>query len=396
MVVTGSEWTPLTLGKLIPALDPDDPSSAASQLVSQVNSLSDDITNGLGRVQNITNSVSRGLSAVSELSEQIKGIQGEIDNLIGNASNTGVYAHLLGLNPVFSATQPNDIINELRSIFFVEVNDINRPVFKGTTGAVGGVLIIFTAPNVEQMITTVRRLGFIFSIFRAAAEQFGEVLEAFESDEFPNPFDQFINDLSDLNEDVLGLQGFSITPAPFERLFDDASDVGGLDPKTPDSVNYDTWFALRVTDLVPQLDPLREGSAAKAIVDVERSLVGGVTGLLDETTGLANGLTPITNALNDANAQLNNISSEIVGLVESVGRTGIYIHTLGFDGSIQNTEEFVSAAGRALIDIEDPNRPRAVGEMAALAGGVIVFGAPNPVGLGQKFGSIGSIFTGIF
>ena len=68
---------------------------------------------------------------------------------------------------------------------------------------------------------------------------------------------------------------------------------------------------------------------------------------------------------------------------------------LGLDGSLSNTAELGSAAGRSLLDVTDTDRPKASGGSQAFAGLLLVWGAANPAGLGQKFDNIGSVFGGL-
>lgn len=391
MVVTGDKWVELSLGKLIPALDPDDPASAASRLVSKINDLSNQVKDGVGKVESIVDKVAQTIGTVNQLNTEIKSLQNEIDNLIGNASNTGIYAHALGINPVFSVTQPTEIVNELRRYYFVDTADLNRPVFEGTTAFVGGMLLLFLAPNPEAVIKMIKRLGVVFSIFEAAAETLSSPDE--NQPDFigtiTNPFGQFSDDINDCVNFAKQREQYSLVKLPDDKVFDRT-----IYKQDPDETNYNTWFALRLGELIPQLDPLRAGSAAATIMDAERSLVNGMTGATDELLAYSRGLTPFTNALNDINTQLAKLSTNVIDLVQSIGRTGLYSHLLGMDGSLHNNQEFVDAAGRAMIDITDPNRPTPEGEMTFYIGLVMMFGAPNPLGLKSKFKNIGMVMKG--
>jgi len=372
-------------------LDPDDPSSAANRLVGKISDLSGQVKEGFGKVEAIVDKVGQMIGTVNELNNQIKGIQNEIDNLIGNASNTGVYAHLLGVNPVFSVTQPTEIINELRRYYFVDTEDLNRPVFQGVTGYVGGILMIALAPNPEAVVQMIKRLGVVFSLFNAVAETLTAPDES-QPDfigTITDPFGQFADNIGDI-------VGFTKQRQQYEIVKKPDADVFGrtIYDQAPTGENYNTWFALRLAELIPQLDPLRAGSAAATIMDAERSLVNGMTGATDEILAYSRGLTPFTNALNDINTQLAKLSTDIIDLVQSVGRTGLYLHLLGMDGSLHNNEEFVNAAGRALLDITDSGRPTPDGGMTFFIGMVMMFGAPNPLGLKGQFTSIGSVMKG--
>lgn len=400
MTVSGSDWIELTLGSLIPDLDPDDPDSAANRLVKNIKDISDDISSSIGKVENLTSSVSNAVRRVGEIGQELETLQNSIDELVGNAANTGVFFHVLGLNPIFSATQPTDIINELRSIFFVETEDPNRPQFVGETAAVGGILLLVIAPSINEMIDSITRLGVIFPNFREAVSTFQAAAEPIP-DLISNSADALRGDINDVGVDFASLgqfiNGRIFNPAAFTDLFaqQGVEAAGSLLDQDPNTENFDTWFALRVTDLIPALDPTLEGSPAKALIDAERSLFGGASALLQQANVFAAGIDQLTRTVNSANVELQSLASSVTDLVESLSQTGLFIHTIGLDGSISNNEEFVDACGRALLDLDDPNRPRATGQMSAFAGGVILFGAPNPAGLTQQFDSLGAVFQGM-
>jgi uncharacterized protein YoxC len=397
MTVSGARWQKLTLGKLIPALDPDDPSSLASKIVKETDRISGQITTNVSKVENITRSVSDTLKTVSALGNQIAELQKSIDELIGNAVNTGVYMHLLGLNPIFSDTQPLDVINELRSVFFQELDDNNRPQFRGSTAFVGGVLLIITAPNINEMIASVQRLAIVFPAFKNAIGTI--TTEATEvKDLVINPFNDLKTDISQLASKFTEFNRFAVTGKAFTDLFGQATDPFALttNPEgTASTPAYDRWFALRVSDLIPDLNPNLPGSAASIVVGAERDIVNGGIGLLQQAEGLSNGVNQLANAVNLANRQLQKLATNVTELVTSLGNTGLYIHTIGLDGSVTNSQEFVDACGRSLLDLTDKDRPRAAGEMMAFAGMVVVFGAANPLGLSTQFASIGGVFGGL-
>jgi len=391
MTITGANWQKLTLGSLIPALDPEKEGSAASKVIKETERLSGQVKESLGKVENLTRTVSATLKTIGDVGDQINLLQKEIENLIGNAVNTGVFMHVLGLNPVFSDTQPTDVINELRDIFFVETDDPNRPVFKGDTASVGGVLLIITAPNVEEMINTVKRLAVIFPVFQQAVNTL--IQEGIEvGDLIVNPFQQLKTDIDKFKEDFAKFDQFGISGKPFIDLFDRVANPADL-VTNPD--NYDRWFALRVSDMIPALNPNIPGSPASIVVAAERDIVGGAAALLKQADGLASGVDQLAGAINFTNRRLQQLATNVTELVTSLGNTGVFTHTVGLDGSISNSNEFVDACSRALIDISDANRPRAAGQMTAFAGMVIVFGAVNPLGLGSQFKSIGTVFGGL-
>jgi methyl-accepting chemotaxis protein len=391
MVVTGSSWQKLTLGSLIPALDPDKEGSVASKVIKETERLSSQVKDSLGKVENLTRSVSSTLKTVGDLGKQIDQLQKEIENLIGNAVNTGVFMHVLGLNPIFSDTQPTDVTNELRSIFFVETDDPNRPVFKGDTASVGGILLIITAPNVNEMIDAVKRLAIIFPVFERALNTLSQQIVK-TGDLIVSPFAKLKADIDKFQADFDKFDQFGISAKPFTDLFDRVKDPGAL---VTDPNNFDRWFALRVSDLIPALNPNIPGSPASIVVAAERDIVGGAASLLKQADGLASGVDQLSGAINTTNRQLQKLATNVTELVTSLGNTGIYIHTVGLDGSISNSQEFVSACGNALTDLSDKDRPRAAGQMTAFAGMVIVFGAANPLGLGTQFKSIGTVFGGL-
>jgi len=391
MVVTGANWQKLTLGSLIPALDPDKEGSAANKVIKETARLSGQVKESLGKVENLTRTVSATLKTIGDVGKQVDRLQKEIENLIGNAVNTGVFMHVLGLNPIFSDTQPLDVVNELRDIFFVETDDPNRPVFKGDTASVGGILLIITAPNVEEMINAVKRLAVIFPVFQRAVNTLAQE-GAKVGDLIVNPFQQLKTDIDKFKEDFAKFDQFGISEKPFVDLFDRVKNPADL-VRNPD--NYDRWFALRVSDMMPALNPNIPGSPASIIVAAERDIVGGAGALLKQADGLASGVNQLAGAINFTNRQLQRLATNVTELVTSLGNTGIYTHTIGLDGSISNSQEFVDTCSRALIDLSDANRPRAAGKMAAFAGMVIVFGAANPLGLGSQFKSIGTVFGGL-
>lgn len=417
MTVTGSSWQSLTLGQLIPTLDPDREGSAANRMNCEISRISGEIDANLQKVTNLTSSVSNTLNTVKELGDSIANLQNDIEDLITNALNTGVFMHTLGLNPIFSLRSSQEIFNEVLETFTPQttrlagpdgefgteddiVTDIdpNRPVFKGDgLAVVGGILLLISAPNIQEMLAAVERLGAVFPVFRSALESIaGETEEA--ADIFDENFiDPIVNEQNDLNKTFANLQATDLTSTqPFvdlvDQFVDNANDVefNGYDTSL-----YDKWFALRLTDLVPALDPTIDNSPAKLIVDAERALVGGGASLLQQAGGLADSVNQLTQAVNFLNRSLQNLATDVQDLVSAVGQTGLFVHTIGLDGSVTNSRQFTDAVKRSLFDSTDSNRPRATGEMSAFFGLEIVFGAANPLGLKSQFKTIGSVFGGL-
>jgi len=397
MTVTGANWQSLTLGKLMPDLDPDKEGSAASRLNTVVSDISKEVDKNLKKVTNLTGAVSDTLNTVGKLGDEIGILQSQIEDLITNALNTGVFMHTLGLNPIFSATSPGSIVSEIARTF-ADTSDPNRPVFKGEgLAVVGGVLMLISAPNVKEMIVAVQNLAVVFPVFASAVESLVKEVETTANIFDKNFMDPISSSLSGLDSSFSNLQNVDlVSTKPFSDLFSqfssNANDVkfDGFNTRL-----FNKWFALRLTDLVPALDPRIAGSPAKAIVDAERALVGGGASLLQQAHGLANGVQQLTEAVNFLNQRLQQVATEVQDLVRAVSQTGLYVHTIGLDGTVTNSQQFIDACSRALHDITDKNRPKASGQMQAFAGMEIVFGAANPLGLQSQFKTIGTVFGGL-
>lgn len=397
MTVTGSSWQTVTLGQLIPTLDPDREGSAANRINCEIGRISEAIDSNLAKVTNLTSAVSNTLNTVKELGDSIAQLQNDIEDLITNALNTGIFMHTLGLNPIFSLRSPQEIFDEVLRTFQV-TDDPNKPVFKGDgLAVVGGVIILVSAPNAQEMLAAVERLGAVFPVFRSALESIGgeaaEVADIFDE----NFIDPIVNEQNDLNKTFQNLQATDlVSAAPFNSLVDQFVDnANDVEFNGFDTALFDKWFALRLTDLVPALDPTIENSPAKLIVDAERALVGGGASLLQQAGGLADSVNELTQAVNFLNRRLQNLASDVQDLVSAISQTGMFVHTIGLDGTVTNDRQFTDAVARALRDTTDPNRPRATGNMSAFFGLEIVFGAANPLGLKSQFKTIGSVFGGL-
>ena len=266
MTITGSDWQKITLGTLIPTLDPDDEDSAAFRLVREVDRIKGQIDDGMDTMESIVSQVSTTINKSKELADEIAILQNEIENLVGNAVNTGVYAHTLGLNAIFSATQPEQIVTEIRRTLN-DTSDPNRPQFRGDTALVGGLILLISVPNVQDMLAAIQRLSVVFPIFNGVVEAFtaeGEAIADVFTEDFLNPIGlelgQLGNDFRTLEDQTLA------TAQPFVDLFTQASnDVGEFNGF--DTTAFQKWFALRVSDLIPALNPEHEGSPAKALID---------------------------------------------------------------------------------------------------------------------------------
>ena len=397
MSVTGANWQSITLGKLIPALDPNQPGSAANRLNCEIDKIAGKIDDNLKKVTNLTDAVAGTLDTVGRLGDEIGILQTQIEDLITNAINTGVFMHTLGLNPIFSLSSPGAITSEIARTFS-DTSDPNMPVFKGKgLAVVGGVLMLVSAPNVKEMVVAVQNLAVIFPVFKASVESIKKEAEK-TADIFKSDFMKPINEsLADLDVTFSGLEGVDLVSAkPFAGLVDQfVSNANAVKFDGFETRAFNKWFALRLSDLMPALDPSVLGSPAEVIVNAERALVGGGASLLQQAHGLANGVKSLTAAVNDLNQRLQKVATEIQDLVTAVSQTGLYIHTIGLDGTVTNSEEFIGACGRALVDPTDSNRPKAAGQMQAFAGMEIVFGAANPLGLQSQFKIIGNVFSGL-
>lgn len=397
MVVTGSSWQSVTLGQLIPTLDPNREGSAANRINCEVERISSAIDANLKKVTNLTDAVGNTLRNVKDLGDAIAELQNQIEDLITNALNTGVFMHTLGLNPIFSLRSPNEIAQEVRDTFAV-VDDPNKPVFKGNgLAVVGGIIMLISAPNAQEMLAAVERLGAVFPVFRSAIEsiagEVGEAIDIFDE----NFVDPIVNEQNDLNQTFSSLQATDLVSAqPFTNLVDQFVDnANEVEFNGFDTSLFDKWFALRLTDLIPALDPTIENSPAKLIVDAERALVGGGASLLQQAGGLADSINELTQAVNFLNRRLQKLAGDVQDLVGAVSQTGMFIHTIGLDGTVTNSQQFTDAVTRALSDTTDANRPRASGNMLAFFGLEIVFGAANPLGLKGQFDTIGKVFGGL-
>jgi len=154
-------------------------------------------------------------------------------------------------------------------------------------------------------------------------------------------------------------------------------------------------MALRISQMIPALDPNLPNSPANIIANTERTLVSGAASLLQQVEGFVKATNQLRIAINAANRSLYEIGTMVSDLVDSTSRTGVYVHMIGLDGTIHSTDELNSAAGRALLDTTDPNRPTASGENTFFAGCIVVFGSASPGGFAKKLDSIKSIFGGL-
>jgi len=401
MAVTGGKWQKLTLGKLIPNLDPDKEGSAAHRINCEIGKITAEIDNNLNKVTNVIDSVSNTLKTVGDLGDQLAELQNQIEDLITNTMNTGVFMHTIGLNPIFSLTSPGAIAQAIAQ-HWADTDDPSRPVFKGDNlASIGGILVLVSAPSVPEMKAAIERLGTIFPVFKVAIEGIvddaGDVADVF-TDDFLDPITTEFGALEN-TWDALKQTNLSLKQ-PFTDLYDQAAyDMSVSDFEGWDSgeafVGLSKWYALRLSDLIPALDVDVENSPAKLIVDAERSLVNGGAALLQQVGNLSNSLTGLTEAVNFLNRRLQKLASDTQDLVRAVSQTGLYVHTIGLDGSVHNSQEFVDTCNRALHDVQDSDRPRAAGQMQAFAGMQIVFGAANPMGLSAQFKTIGNVFGGL-
>jgi hypothetical protein len=340
MTVTGSNWQTLTLGKLIPALDPDKEGSLASRMNCEISKIQSALDDNLTKATNLIDSAANVLKSVGDLGNQVSILQNEIENLITNAVNTGVYMHTLGLNPIFSLTSPGAISTEIARTFAVsKISDPNVPVFKGEGLAiVGGVMILVSAPNIQEMVSSVQRLSVVFPVFKQAISTFSESVSEIPdiiTNEIIAPIGASAAELSNAFADMEAKDLYS--SQPFTDLFNQSSnDVDALQFNGFETKAFDKWYALRLSDLIPALNPDLAGSPANAIMNAERALVGGGISLLNQVGTIGNSVSQIAASVNFLNRSLNKLAGDIKNLVKAIGQTGMFIHVIGMDCTVTN------------------------------------------------------------
>ena len=450
MAVTGDTWLSLSLGQLVPEIDPNNPGSAASLIRDKVNEVEGQLQNTLSSVNGVIAAGSDILAQVGVVASAIQGIQGGINELAQNAGNTGIYFRLIGVCPDFPnsvlrgsqafANEVDRVLSEdngtnqksqLKSEIYAATQNITKlkaelaspkggrtqeqiteeiqaeesfiqdanaqiieidatkdpcvPEFVGDTAVMGGILIVAGAPDPFALW---EKLKVFANIFPAIKDAIGSGKEQFNNitDEFAKFKELFSKDKVDQ------LRG----------KFDDFKkmmDALGEDPffnkkKLIQSNGCDKWICSRLKDLMPFLDPNLAGSPLNVALDATNQLTDGVVGMLNRVSALQETAGKLMDAIALLQSDINESKRAIFEFADNLAATGVYIHVIGRDGTIHNNSEFSSAVSNAMMDEDDAGRPTFRGDTAAVAGILLLVGAPDPRGLSNEFAALSGAISG--
>lgn len=450
MAVTGDTWLSLSLGQLVPEIDPNNPGSAASLIRDKVNEVEGQLQNTLSSVNGVIAAGSDILAQVGVVASAIQGIQGGINELAQNTGNTGVYFRLIGVCPDF----PNSVLrgsqafadevarvmsedngtnqkSQLKSDIAAATKNITKlkaelanpkegrtqeqiteeiqteesfiqdanaqikeidatkdpcvPEFVGDTAVMGGILIVAGAPDPFALW---EKLKVFANLFPAIKDAIGSGKEKFNNitDEFAKFKELFSK------EKVDELRG----------KFDDFKkmmDALGEDPffnkkKLIQSNGCDKWICSRLKDLMPFLDPNLAGSPLNVALDATNQLTNGVVGMLNRVSALQETAGKLMEAISLLQSDINEAKRSIFEFADNLAATGVYIHVIGRDGTIHNNGEFSNAVSQAMLDDTDAGRPTFRGDTAAVAGILLLVGAPDPRGLSNEFAALSGAISG--
>lgn len=450
MAVTGDVWLSLSLAQIFPEIDPNNPGSCASLIRDKVNEVE-------GRFQQTLDSANGVIAAASSLIGQLDvvgsaltGAQAGIEELANNAGNTGVYFRLLGVCPDFPnslyrntqefaqgvasvmlqpnrsaelkvleqeiaraqieqrealenaetlenqeekdaeiarAKQQEQLAQRLKQEFEQKQETIDPciPDFKGDTAYVGGMVGLIGAPNPLVLWDKLKAFAEVVPLlkdfiddgadrFLGIVDSAAEFIETFSGENLSNLADEFNNFREELDE--LGKSSF----LNFEDI------VSG------DSCNE--WFCGRLKDLMPFLDPDRPGSPMNLALDFSDEITSNFVATLQKVSGLQNTARRLMGVVGSLQTSLNAFKNKVFEVADNLAATGIFIHTIGRDGSLSNNQEFVQAVNSALFDQTDPGRPTFRGDSAVAAGFLLVIGAPNVEALKGRFAAVGQAING--
>lgn len=398
MAITGTEWQSLTLGQLVPQLDPTIEGSFANQMQDSIANAQKVVNDSAKKVRDIVDQVNVTLDSVAQLNTDVGNLQKDIEDLISNARNTGIHLRLLGLNSRINSVR---VLQEAVQAAFFEEEDSNRPDFIGDTSVVGGIVFVVGAANPLELQDELFRLGTIFPIIRdvvgprltiPGAELVDVTVEEKEAGLLKQK-------TQGLQQELVTLADFSLgDPPKKEDLFDveaeSPSFTETLEQATED-LKAGKWIAAGLADIIPQFDHTIPNTVADFIVKQERKLTGALTAGISGVANLNVQVDRALNLINETNDTIQQLSTNVNDLIQNLSQTGIFAHLYGLDGSLNNNGEMINAINASLVDPDDPNKPAFKGDTAYLGAAIMVFGTGNPLGLQDQFERLSSTFKGL-
>lgn len=383
-MITGSVWKSLKLSQLIPDLDPEKAGSLASLLQQRLEELDLVINEGNDRVSNLLNRVSALFGEVQQIGTEIRNLQDAIDELIGNAAQTGVYVRFVGVCPTLGIRNNNQFATEVVKAFN-DTSDPNRPKFIGETAVLGGFALLVGAADPRGLKDELQGLASVFPELKDAFVEAGK-----EAKDFTQNLSTEVKDLfSDLANDAKDLQNFRIPTPSLKDLF------GSTVQTNTGRDKFCRWFALRVTDLIPALDPFITDTPANLLYNLERNFAGNLVDIVETAQNFENQVNNINTNLTNLGNELSDVDQALQELLNNITQTGVFFHEIGADRTVNNNIEFQSAVINSLNDTTDPNRPKFRGDTALVAGLLVVVGAPNAAALQEKMQKLSNVFTAI-
>lgn len=453
MAVTGDVWLSLSLGQVFPEIDPNNPGSTASLLRDKVNEVEGRFQATVSAANDVISASSAVLGQLDVVGNAINGAHAGIEELVDNAGNTGVYFKLIGVCPDFPnsllrnsqefsqavaremlaanrseelkvreqqiaraeieqrealkraeelaaageleerqeqltiARQQQQLAQQLRQEQERAQQNIDPciPDFSGSTAKVGGLVGVVGAANPLALWEKLKVLAEIFpglaAVISDGVEKFqgigdatAEFLDNFSTENLANLAEQFNNFREELSQ---------LGKSPFVDLED-----------IPQGDGCNDWLCGRLKDVLPFLDPDRPGSAMNVAMDFSDEVVGDFVATLRSVSSLQQTAARLIGEVGQFQGDLNSFKNKIFEFADNLAATGVALHPIGRDGSLNNNEEFVDAVRQSLFDREDPGRPVFRGDSAVVAGFLIVIGAPTTDGLKDRFEAVSSAING--
>lgn len=456
MAVTGDTWLSLSLGQMVPEIDPNNPGSAASLVRDKINEVE-------GRFQQTVDAANDTIARAAQLLDQLRvvgatltGVQSGLEELAQNAGNTGVYFRLIGICPDFPnsllrnnnefAAEVSKVMNVLfdssgkqaleQRIARAEIDrdeqlaraealeddtsdaaeslrdqalsnaqeyeqevqagrqqlqntyanvDECMPNFVGESAYVGGLVGVVGAPNPLALWGKLKVLAEIFPGLKDIIKDAGGKLIGFTEATV-----DFLDTFSGENLTALA-ERFNNFREELEQM--DESPFFNSD-KLLVTNGCDKWSCSRLADIMPMLDVNAPGSPLNLAVDFTGQITSGVVGGLQRVAALAGTANTLIGTVAQFQSDLNAFKNKVFEFADNLASTGVFIHSIGRDGSINNNSEFVDAVIRSLNDPTDAGRPTFRGDTAVVAGFLIVIGAPNFSSLTGKFQAVSSAING--
>ncbi len=393
MAITGSTWQGLTLGDLVPQLDPAKPDSLASRMQTGVDEAQRVVEDNTTLLNGVLVEVGATLDIVDQLNTDIGNLQKDIEDLISNARETGVFMRILGTDSRINSL--DDLALAIFAAFFEETDDPDRPVFVGDTSLVGGFVTVMGAANPLALQDELFRVGTIFPVIRDIVGPRLEILGAETVDITQQTIEAGLQKAKtvSLGQELVELIDFSLDDVPpQDELF--PGNVTQV-PESSDLLNADGWMAENLTRLIPQLDSAIPGTMASFVVAGERGLTATLSAGTSSVANLNSRVDDAINIINETNAAITELSTSLNDLIDNVSGTGVFSHVFGLDGTLNNSAEFVNAVNASFVDPDDPERPMFAGDTAFIGAVIIVFGTADIRGLQDQFVRLGQTFEGL-